>query len=184
MREEEYLEKAPRKIEDLYEEGTEKMDIGEEEEGEEKLQRILDRDDSFVPALNKLAVLRIRQDRKDEARDFLRSALRQDPDFPPALTNMGNIIKEEGNKEKAVEYYEKAIELNEEYGPAYNNLGVIKREEGELKESVKYLKKARKHGTFSFKSADNPMYKDPGCLVPIAMVVVLIIILFFWVFPG
>ncbi len=180
MKEEKYLEQAPKKIENLYNEGTEKIDIGDEEEGEEILQSILERDNTFVPALNKLAVLKVRQDEVDKARQHIDRALEIDPEFPPALNNKGNLLKEEGNRQKAIDFYEKAIDINSDYGPAYNNMGVIKREEGEYKESIKYLKKARKRGTLSIKPTDKPIYKDPGCMVPIVMAIFLVAFLLLW----
>lgn len=180
MKEDKYLDKAPKKIEKLYEEGKEKINIGQEEEGEEILKKILERDNTFVPALNKLAVLRIRQGEAEKAREHIERALQIDPEFPPALNNKGNLVKEKGEIQKAINFYEKAMDINPDYGPAYNNMGVIKREEGEYKESIKYLKKARKRGTLSLKPTDKPIYKDPGCMIPIGMAVLVILILLTW----
>ena len=179
LQEEEYLQNATVSIKERYEEASKKVDTGEEEEAEELLNRILQRDESFAPALSKLAVLRIRQGEKKEASHLLQKALDVDPEFPPALSNMGNLLMEKGEKEKAADLYKKAIEVNPDYGPAYNNLGVIKRKEGEYKESIKYLKKARKKGTLSFKSSEKPMYKDPGCILPVVMLLSLILLLLF-----
>ncbi len=181
MKEDKYLDNAPQKIEELYEEGKEKINIGEETEGEKILKRILDRDETFVPALNKLAVLKIHEDEIKKARQHIDRALEIDPEFPPALNNKGNLLKEKGNKQKAIELYEKAIDIDPDYGPAYNNLGVIKREAGEYKESIKYLKKARKKGTISLKKTDKPIYKDPGCMFPIGLAVLLILLTLMWV---
>ena len=182
MREETYLNDYSEDLVEKYEKGTEFIDRGKDQEGEELLREVIEREENFAPAYNKLAVMYIRQDNKSEAREILEYVLGEvDPKFPPALTNMGSLEREAGNTYKAKELYQEAIDLNSEYGPAYNNLGVILREEGEISKSVKYLKKARKLGTYAFKAKeDTPIYKDPGCMVPIILGFVFLLLTIFW----
>jgi len=184
MREETYLNDYSEDLIEKYEKGTEFIDRGKDQEGEELLREVIEREENFAPAYNKLAVMYIRQDKKEKAREILEYLLEEiDPNFPPALTNLGSLEREKGNTHKAKELYQEAIELNSEYGPAYNNLGVILREEGEISKSVKYLKKARKLGTYAFKSQeDTPIYKDPGCMVPIILAFIFVVLTIFWLF--
>ncbi|MGM0420016.1 MAG: tetratricopeptide repeat protein [Bacillota bacterium] len=185
MREDTYKKEYPQDLIEKYEEAVDELNMGKIDEGQKQMQEIIDRETSFAPAYNKLAVLYIRQKEKEKARQILHKALEIDPEFPPALTNMGSLEKEAGNTQKAKELYQKAIDLNSEYGPAYNNLGVVLREEGEVAESVKYLKKARKLGTFTYSSIDEerPIYKDPGCMIPIVIAVIFILLTIFWFWP-
>lgn len=181
MREKDYLEKSSELLKNKYEEACQKMDQGEYEEAEDLFQEILRLNDSFAPACNKLAVLAIKQEEQDKAREELKSTLEMDPEYPPALTNLGSLKKSEGNFHQAKELYQQAISKNEEYGPAYNNMGVILREEGEIKESVKYLKKARKHGILAFsQKSDGPLYKEPGCMIPIILSGLVLLGLLYW----
>ncbi|MFN2363798.1 MAG: tetratricopeptide repeat protein [Halarsenatibacteraceae bacterium] len=184
MREETYLDDYSEDLVEKYKQGTEFIDRGKDQEGEEVLREVIEREENFAPAYNKLAVMHIRQDNKEKAREILEYLLAEiDPKFPPALTNIGSLEREEGNTYKAKELYQEAIELNSEYGPAYNNLGVILREEGEISKSVKYLKKARKLGTYAFESKkDTPIYKDPGCMVPIILALIFVVLTIFWLF--
>ncbi len=181
MREKDYLEKSSELLKNKYEEACQHLDQGEFEEAEALLREILRLNESFAPARNKLALLAIRREEQDKAREELTRTLKVDPDYPPALTNLGSLEKAEGNFHRAKELYQQAIDKNEEYGPAYNNMGVILREEGKIKESVKYLKKARKHGTLTFsKRSEGPLYKEPGCLIPIILSALVLLGLLYW----
>ena len=87
-------------------------------------------------------------------------------------------MRELGDLARAKEYYYKAIEIDGEYGPAYNNLGVVYREEGNFTESVKYLKKANKYHSYYVNFDDErAFYKEPGCIVPLVIIFLLIVFL-------
>ena len=180
MREKIYLEQASEEIAEKYEDGAEAVDIGKFEKAEKLLDEVLEKDPKFVPAYNKLGVIEFYRKDLNEAEKKLKKANEIDEEFPPTITNLGSLAKERGDLDKARELYEKAIKINPEYGPAHNNLGVVYREQGEFGKSVKQLKKARKLGSYAVKMKDKPLYKSPGCLVPLGLVIVFGLLLYFW----
>lgn len=180
MKEEGYLNKASDEIEEKYKKGQQLTSRGNYNEGKEIYEEIIEEEQDFVPAYNKLAVIAIYQDKLEEAQEWLNKALTIDNEFAPSISNLGSIMREKGNLPGAKSMYEKAIAIDEEYGPAYNNLGVVLREQGKYTQSVKYLKKARKLGSYSVKvDAEKPLYKEPGCFIPIALVILIIVIIIF-----
>lgn len=179
MKESHYKEQLSEEKQKNYQKCVDLIDKGRRKKAEKLLQEFLDENPNFVPALNKMAVLKIYKKEFNSAKKLLNQILQQDPDFAPAITNLGSIAKEMGNIKRAKDLYQKAIAANEDYGPAYNNLGVVYREEGDYSKSVKYLKKARKRGSFSYQlNADKAFYKDPGCLFVIFLVIAVITVLY------
>ena len=175
MKEDKYLEEASEKVEELYEDGSQALRRRQLEESEGIFKEIIEIDREFAPAYNKLGVLHIFDENYNEAQEWLNKALRVDREYTPAIMNMGNLMKEQGQNRKAKNYYEKAIDIDDDYGPAYNNLGVIFREEGDISKSIKYMKKARKKGGLRVKTDVNkPLYKEPGCILVISLVIIVI----------
>lgn len=179
MREEVYINELDEEEEKEYQNCLELMGKGQREKAKQKLDEFLTENPGFIPALNKKAVIHIRQQEFNEAQSLLNQILERDSEYAPAITNLGSIANEMDNLSRAKELYQKAIEVDAEYGPAYNNLGVIFRQEGDYSKSIKYLKKARKRGSFSYEvDADKPLYKDPGCVFIIILIVALITIVY------
>ncbi len=179
MKESDYKKKLKEEELKAYQKCVDLLEKGSRKKAAEKLDRFLDENPHFIPALNKKAVIHIYEKKYNKAQSILNQIVKKDPDFAPAVTNLGSIAKEMGNSARAKELYKKALDIDEEYGPAYNNLGVIYREEGDYAQSVKYLKKARKMGSISFQlNKDQPFYKDPGCLFVIFLALAVIFILF------
>lgn len=179
MKESDYISKLKAEKAKLYQKGLKLLTAGDKKEAVQIFDKLLKKEEFFVPALNKKAVIYIYQEKIEEAESILKKVLQIDPDYAPALTNLGSIAKKKGNLEKAKAFYQKAITANEDYGPAYNNLGVIYREEGNYAKSVKYLKKARKKGSFSYNLSKNQsFYKDPGCLLVIFIAAIIILIFY------
>ena len=175
-----YLEKASEEVVEKYEEGTEAVDIGEFEKAEKILHGVLEKDPEFVPAYNKLGVIEFYRKNFEKAEEKLKKAHEIDDEFPPTITNLGSLAREKGNEEKAKNLYEKAVKINPDYGPAHNNLGVVYREENNYGKAVKHLKKARKLGSYAVKMKDTPLYKSPGCLVPLGLVIVFGLLFYLW----
>ena len=179
MKESDYKKELSEEEEKKYQEAIDLIELGKRKKASQKLDQFLSEHPNFVPALNKKAVLYIYNKNFNEAQSLLNQVLKQDSNYAPAITNLGSIEKEMGNLDKAKKFYKKAIKINENYGAAYNNLGVIYREEGNYSKSVKYLKKARKKGGLSYDLSKNkPIYKNPGCLFMIFLILALIIILY------
>jgi len=179
MKPSEYKEQLEEKSKKRYEDIVELLETGRFEQAEAELDEFLDEYPDFIPAVNKLAVIKLYNDKLKQADDLLTDILEKDTEFAPAVTNLGSIAKKNGENEKAKKYYKKAIEIDEDYGPAYNNLGVIYREEDNYAKSVKYLKKARKKGGMSYNfNTDKAFYKDPGCLFIIFLAAALIFVIY------
>ncbi|MFW5980462.1 MAG: tetratricopeptide repeat protein [Halanaerobiaceae bacterium] len=175
MKEEQYLNDTSEEIEEKYKDGNKALRRRNLEESEEIFIEIIEEDRNFAPAYNKLGVLYIFKEEYNEANTWLNKALRVDKNYTPAIMNMGNLMREQGQNRKAISYYEKAIDVDSDYGPAYNNLGVIYREEGNISKSIKYMKKARKKGGLRVKTDVNkPLYKEPGCITVVALVLIVI----------
>lgn len=178
MRESEYLSQLKEEKEEKYSEIVDLIETGKFEEAEKELDKFFEDNSNFVPALNKLAVIKLYHENHSKANKILKKILELDREFAPALTNLGSLAREKEELERAKKLYKKAIEINEDYGPAYNNLGVIYREEGNYSESVKYLKKARKKGSMTYNiNVDKAFYKDPGCLFVLFLAAALIFVI-------
>lgn len=180
MLEENYLKNIEKELKKEYKEASDLLDVGKFEEARTKFNYILDENEGFIPALNKVAVIEIYNNNLESAEEILLDILEEDPKYVPALTNLGSIEKKQGNLDKAEQLYEKAIEIEPEYGNAYNNLGVIYREKGKYTKSVRYLKKARKRGSYSFKFDDEPLYKNKGCLFFVGVIIIVILYFIFF----
>lgn len=179
MKESYYKEQLAEEEQKAYQKCVELIEKGKRKKAAQKLDEFLEKKPDFVPALNKMAVIKVYQKDYSKAQSLLNQILKKDPDFAPAITNLGSVAKEMGNSKRAKELYQKALEADEDYGPAYNNLGVIYREEGDYAQSVKYLKKARKKGSFSYNlNADKPFYRDPGCLFIIFLAAAVIFVIY------
>lgn len=179
MKENFYVNKLSDAERELYNESVDLLDKGQKKEAEKKLISFLEKKENFIPALNKMAVIRIHKKEYAKAEELLTQILEVDPKYAPAVTNLGSIAKAKKDLEKAKELYQKAVKIDEEYGPAYNNLGVIYREEGNYSKSVKYLKKARKNGSFSYSfNSDRAFYKEPSCLLLIFVAAIIIFVLY------
>lgn len=180
MKEEKYVEKLDEEIKDKYKEGQKFSSQGKRDKALQVYKEIIEERPDFAPAYNKVAILYIHKKEFETAQDWLQRALEIDREFVPSITNLGSIFREQGNKAAARRYYQTAIDIDPEYGPAYNNLGVIAREEGKYTESVKHLKKARKYNSYSVDvNTDRPLYKEPGCIVIIGIVVLIIVSIIF-----
>ncbi|MFO7814920.1 MAG: tetratricopeptide repeat protein [Halanaerobiales bacterium] len=180
MLEENYLNNIDEEIKKEYKEASDLLDIGKFEEARAKFNKILDEVEGFIPALNKIAVIKIYHKNLDSAEQILSDIIDKDPEYVPALTNLGSIEKKKGNLDRAEKLYEKAIELEPDYGNAYNNLGVVYREQGKYTKSVRYLKKARKRGSYSFKFDDEPLYKKKGCLFFVGVIIIVVLYFLFF----
>ncbi|MDI3548546.1 MAG: hypothetical protein PWR10_2198 [Halanaerobiales bacterium] len=177
MKEKQYLEKLTGELAEKYQEGVKQLELGNFAQAEKLLIEVKEERPDFVPVYNKLGIIAIYRKNLDRAKNWLTQALELDKEFVPAITNLGSIKREEGDRDLAREYYLKAIQLDPDYGPAYNNLGVIYREEGNYRESVKYLKKANKLKSYTIDaSKDRLFYKEPGCIVPLIIMVGLVIL--------
>lgn len=180
MKENHYLEEIPEDLEEKYESGVSDLEIGKLDKAAGKLQEVIEEEENFVPAYNKLGVISFYRKDLEEAEKWLKEAYERDKEFAPTITNFGSLAKKRGNLDEARELYEKAKNINPDYGPAYNNLGVICREQGDFAESVKHLKKARKLGSYSVKISDEPIYKRKGCIIPVGLVIIFGLLIYFW----
>lgn len=163
--------------EELFQEAEDLLERGKLEEGMDILHRALDEDPHFPPALNKIGVIHAQKQELDKAEKYFQAALENDPDYVPALTNMGNIHQQRDELDRAIELYQRALELDPDYGPAHNNLGAAFKKKGEIKKAVEHLKTARKKGSYAI-NTDQPLLKNPGCLLMLGLLVLFIVIAF------
>src|SRR5690606_32087462 len=71
-----------------------------------------------------LAMVLLRNGKRDEARRLLEEALAATPQLPQPLVHLGNLERTE-RPELAIEYYRRAIELDPNQPQAQNNLGAM-----------------------------------------------------------
>jgi len=180
LREKDYLEEVSEEFKEKYEEAVSKLEFGEFDEAQVRLEELLDEKEDFAPAYNKLGVIYLYKKNFEKAEKLLKTGQNYDENFAPIITNLGSLAKKRNNIDKAEGLYQRALEINDEYGPAHNNLGVILREKGNFSGSVKHLKKAKKLGSYSVKISDEPFYKRKGCLVPLGLAIVFATLIYLW----
>lgn len=80
---------------------------------------------SCVRALNDLALLLLRENKKDIAIKHLLECIRRDPNHAESFYNIGNILRGDGDYRKACQYYTKAVQLSPTMLDAYMARGTI-----------------------------------------------------------
>ncbi|HRE99669.1 MAG TPA: tetratricopeptide repeat protein [Pirellulaceae bacterium] len=98
-------------------------DAGRDAEAEEHLRVAVDLLGTSRSKTN-LAMVLLRNGKRDEARRLLEEALAATPQLPQPLVHLGNLERTE-RPELAIEYYRRAIELDPNQPQAQNNLGAM-----------------------------------------------------------
>ncbi|NMT64106.1 tetratricopeptide repeat protein [Marinobacter orientalis] len=85
--------------------------MGQPQQAEADLKKIIDEQPQNAVALNALGyIITTRSDRYAEARDYIERALEIDPENPAILDSMGWVLYQQGEIEKALEYLSRAWE--------------------------------------------------------------------------
>jgi hypothetical protein len=109
-------------------------DMGLEEEAIRHLRKAISQQPRFPEALNNLALLRARRDRR-EAEVHLRKALAIRPDYAAAWNNLGNLCVELSRIGEAADCYSKAISIDPEYAEAHTNRALISLLQGDFEQA-------------------------------------------------
>jgi tetratricopeptide (TPR) repeat protein len=168
--------------EELYDSGCKLLKEYEPEKARVVFQSILDADNHYYRAINKLGVILAGEKKLDAARDMFESCLELKPDYAPALVNSGNICKENRNQEAAIDFYLKAIAADESYHFSYYNLAVTYKSMGKLDLYLQYLKKYRRHyrnHTIEGNKIEALQFKYKNQLLIVLVLVFLLIVISF-----
>ncbi|MFW5891434.1 MAG: tetratricopeptide repeat protein [Bacillota bacterium] len=180
MREKDFIENTTEEIEEKYKTALEAYKKGRFSESRKLLKEIIEQQDDFVPAYNKLGVINVHQENLQQAEDFFWEALEYESEYIPSLLNIGNLCQKRGEKRRAEQIYQEIIDLDDEYGPVHNNLAALYKSRGDLSKAVKHMKKARKYGGLSHKVENpGPIYKEPGVIGCFFVFVFLLLALYF-----
>ena len=95
---------------------------GELAEAERGLTGVLQLDPAFVPGLRDLGMLRLYQQRYDEAADLLARAVASAPDQADLHNSLGAAMLQAGEAERAVAEFQAAVQLDAEHVSAWRNL--------------------------------------------------------------
>lgn len=87
----------------------------------------------------RLASVRIKQDRLDDARSLLQGALRSRYEDPRIHTNLGVLYDAQGRTEEAIRAFRRAIQLAPREATAHLNLGALYGELGRYDDAVRSL---------------------------------------------
>jgi Flp pilus assembly protein TadD len=117
------LRQFPDDSELLYNLGLALSDIGELDEAETCLQRVISAEPQNVNAIVGLGVAQQRHRRTNEAVDTLRRAIGVDGDNPWAHRNLGACLISLGHNEAGLEHLKRATELNPDDPQAWFGLG-------------------------------------------------------------
>ena len=180
MREEEYLKIVSKEIAENYKKALLLMRSERNEDAEILLRNIIERATGFAPAHNKIGVMYAAKKDRGEAEAWFNMALQIDSEFAPSLTNLGSLAAEKGDQELAKQYYLRAIEIDGSYGPAHKNLAVIYKKEGNIHAFMRHLKRSRRASGLSAEIIKKRVfYKEPGCIVPSALLIIILAVYLF-----
>jgi len=92
-------------------------------------------------AYYRLALLELKEGKREQAKKDLLMAIRNNPDFVPAYLTLAGLLEEEGKVEDAKEIYFRLINLYPRLQEPYCRLGELFLSEGDRLNGVKFLKK-------------------------------------------
>lgn len=174
MTERDHLDRAPDQFRRQYRQAVAELRRRHHENAARLLEPIVSQRPTFAPAHNRLGVASVRGGDRRQAEERFHEALAADPKFAPALTNLANLAFEAGDEEAARSLYERAIAADPRHGPAYHNLAALHRRAGRTTAAVRSLRKARRlRGLSPETSGERVFYREPGCLVPAALLALL-----------
>jgi tetratricopeptide (TPR) repeat protein len=119
--------------------------IGDAGGAKQRLQKALDIDPSFVPALASLGRIYYRAGHWDDLLEMYRRELAATPEDGARvalLTKMGELCeRQRGKPQEAIDHYREAVEIAPGYRPAVRALGHLLREAGEYEELARLLER-------------------------------------------
>ena len=130
-------------------------DQGKQTQALHGFRRALEVNDSYPPALLRLAELLHSQGETEESHLVFESLVIRQPDYAPALFGYGQLLRDTGESSKAIELFKKAIELVPHYGAAHYALAQSYEAQGDSEQAEVYRKLFQKYTKFG------PILKDP-----------------------
>jgi type IV pilus assembly protein PilF len=111
----------------------------------EELNKALEADPNFVPALNQLGVVYMALGKEKEAQSQFEKALRLAPRDSSVNNNYGMLLCRRGREQEAMRYFNKALEnpLYQTPEVAYINAGLCAWNKGDKPRAEEFMRKAR-----------------------------------------
>ncbi len=109
---------------------------------EEALQKSIEDNPNYPPALSRLACLYLLKDKEKEAEELLFRALRLEASAD-IYNNLGVLFTKRKEYQQGANYFKKAIDLNPKNSDSYVNLSLLFEEVGELEKAAHFLQKAK-----------------------------------------
>ena len=91
MNEEEFMDKVSDEVEEKYKEAVTAYSKGDFEKSRELLEEIIENNQDFAPAYNKIGVMAVYDEDLEEAEQWFSKALSIDDQYLPSLLNLGNL---------------------------------------------------------------------------------------------
>ena len=133
-----------RPVHELYNEGVELLDTGQNSEALRAFLQIIERDPEHVGALNKAGVAYARMGQVEGAEICFIRAILADYECVPALSNLGNIYLDRGELQRAIALYNKALKYDPDYAVAHNNIAAAYKRTGNINKQVEHYKKGQR----------------------------------------
>lgn len=108
----------------------------------QKYEDILAANPNNELALNKLAILKAKNNELNEAQELFDKIVQLQPDNPVALNNLGNVNYLNHNYDRAIELYQRAYELDSADAYILVNLARVYRDRGMLTEARQFYQQA------------------------------------------
>ncbi len=112
---------------------------GRLEQATEVLERARSLSPDDVPALLRLATVRLELGESDAAGSLFERVLARDPESAAALDGLGKIAAGKGDAAKAIDYFERVVELQPSASSVYHALGLAYRRVGDLEQAERNL---------------------------------------------
>lgn len=109
------------------------VELGRSREAEEALGQALKLNKKYAAAQNELTILRIRQNRIQNAFESAKKTLDIDAGYVPGMVNMGYVFELMNDQKAAMQWYVKALRRNPDSDMAHYRLGILKKKMGDGK---------------------------------------------------
>jgi predicted negative regulator of RcsB-dependent stress response len=134
----------PPDLAELLIEATERIRAGHPEEGEARLNAVLQRAPDHPVVLGNLAAVRVQQGRRDEARSLLQQAVAKHPDYLFARCNLARMLIQDGKLDAADALLKGLVEREDlhiqEVFVLYGTLAMLQMAKGDKESAAAFLK--------------------------------------------
>lgn len=125
-----------KQIEEIWEEAAAAERREDWTQANRLYRTIADAFPTHVPTIQRLGLLALRLDRREDAVNYFLHSLSIEPADPVCLNNLGNVLRELGRLQEAHSAYRQALELHPTYPSALSNLAEILTSFGDFPNAV------------------------------------------------